>query len=332
MAASSLLVFWVAFRRTRVAVSPTKLRVFKRETVTVSVDAGRWASRWVQITSVVLSERPGLTGEVSGLRSSGVELSLIPTLAGRSEGFEATVRASDPLGLFTKARTVSLELVLEVLPLALKERPRQLVVPLLAYGEDPAGSSGSGQELYAVSEYQPGLDPRDIMWKRVAGMTDERLPVRVREANVRRAVSIGVRVGSRSEEERARRTDLVVEALGRVGMQLLGAGSVMEVTYPSPSAVRRVVVSSPRELADATTLPWVAGRGASWGPSLSELSFDLLIIGQYEATTPSVAALPRSRKLLVISEDPLRASSPAGAYTFTGREDLSDVASMVISG
>lgn len=332
MAASSLLVFWVAFRRTRVTVSPTKLRVFKRETAHVSVDAGRWASRWVQLTSVVLKDRPGLTGEVSRFRSGGVELSLTPTLAGRSDGFEATIRASDPLGLFAKVRTVKLGLVLDVLPLALKERPPPLVVPLLAYGEDPAGSSGSGQELYAVSEYQVGFDPRDIMWKRVAGMTDESLPVRVREANVRRAVSVGVRVASRSEEERALRTDLVVEALGRIGMQLLSAGSVMEVTYPSPSAVRRVLISDARELADSTTLPWVAGRGASWGPSLSEMFFDLLIIGQYEAKAPFVAPLPRSRKLLVLSEEPAHEGTPPGATLFTGSEDLSDVASLVISG
>ncbi len=331
MAATSLLLFWPAFRRAEVSVRPGKVRVFKQEGVAVTIDAGRRGSRWVTLTSVELKGRPGLAAETSPLRSGGVELLLTPGLAGRSDRFEATVRASDALGIFTMARTIRLELVLEVLPLALKERPPPLVVPLLAFGEDPAGSSGPGQELYAVSEYQPDFDPRDIMWKRAASRTDETIPVRVREANVRRAVSIGVKVASRSEEERALRVDLVAEALGKVGMQLLAAGSVLEITYPSTSGAWMVTVSSARELADATELPFVAGRGAPWGQSLSDRSFDLLIVGPYESGNPS-AVLPRSRRLLVLSEAPARDRLPPGSSLFTGREDLAEVVSSVIAG
>ncbi len=332
MAAFSLLFFWARFRRAEVSVRPKKVRVFKHERGAVSIEVGRGGSRWVTLTSVALKIHPGLASEISHLPSGDLELGLTPSLAGRSESLEATLRATDVLGLFTKARTARLELILEALPLALRERPPQLVIPLLAFGEDPAGINGSGQEFYAVSEYQPGLDPRDIMWMRAAGRTDETIPVRVREANLRRAVSIVVQVGSSTDEEKAVRGDLVAEALGKIGMQLLAVGSVLEILCPPPWAVQSVTVSDARELADATELPWVAVRRGPWMRSPPDRTFDLLIIGPYESTMPSLASIPRSRQLLVLSDGPAPLHLPRGASLFTGREDLTEVASSVIAG
>jgi uncharacterized protein (DUF58 family) len=332
MAAFSLLIFWSSFRRADVSVTPKRLRVFKYERGAVSIEVAGRGSRWASLTSVALKAQPGLAGEISRLPSGDFELGLTPSLAGRSESLEATVRATDVLGLFTKAREVSLGLILEALPLSLRERPPQLVVPLLAFGEDPAGMTGSGQEFYAVSEYQPGFDPRDIMWRRAAGRTDETLPVRVKEANLRRAVSIVVQVGSSTDEEQAVRGDLVAEALGKIGTQLFAVGSVLEITCPPPWSVQSVTVSDARELADATELPWVEVRRGPWMRSPPDRIFDLLIIGPYESTMPSLATIPRSRHLLVLSDGPAPLHLPRGASLFTGREDLTEVASSVIAG
>ncbi|MDA4134353.1 MAG: DUF58 domain-containing protein [Thaumarchaeota archaeon] len=332
MAAFSFLFFWTRFRRADVSVRPNRVRVFKRESGAVSIEVGRGGSRWVTLTSVALKTQPGLASEISHLPSGDLELVLKPSLAGRLEGLEATLNATDVLGLFTKQRTFRLELILEALPLALRERPPQLVVPLLAFGEDPAGVNGSGQEFYGVSEYQPGLDPRDIMWMRAAGRTDEVIPVRIREANVRRAVSIVVQVGSNTDEEKAVRGDLVAEALGKIGMQLLAVGSVLEIMCPPPWAVQTVTVSDARELADATGLPWVAVRRGPWMKSPSDRIFDLLIIGPFESSTPSLATIPRSRQLLILSDGPAPQHLPWGAALFTGGEDLSEVATSVIAG
>jgi hypothetical protein len=244
------------------------------------------------------------------------------------------LKATDQLGLFTKQRTLELDFVLESLPLALRRAPLRLQASPRSFGENPAGRSGSGQELYAVSEYELGLDPHDIMWRRVAGMTDETLPVRIREANVRKVVSIGIRVGSRNQEERARRDDLVAEAIAQMGVELLQIGTVLEITYSSPRGTGRATASNLGELADATELAWGSGQDVipTPLPLPAAGSFDLVIVGPEEACGTGLDSLPRSRRLLVVSEQDRLPYTPQGASVFTGREDLSAMTSLVLAG
>ena len=83
-----------------------------------------------------------------------------------------------------------------------------------------------------MSEYHPSLDTRDILWKRVARATDGTIHVRVREANIRKTVSIGIAVESHSDEERVRRMDLISEAIAQIGIKLLPLGTAVEVELP----------------------------------------------------------------------------------------------------
>jgi hypothetical protein len=347
MAAASLALFWYRFRRAGVSTEVRRLRVFKRESGAFPIRVRPGSSRWVRLVSVSLEDRPGLDCEVRRLDGDGdPEMVLTPSLAGRSEGLVAKVRGTDPLGLFTMVRGTELGLVLESLPLALRTPARPLRVSLLSFGENPAGRPGAGQELYAVGEFQPGMDPRDIMWKRAAEATEETaLPVRVREINVRKVVSIGVLVGSGSEDERARRGDLVSEAIAQVGVQVIRIGTALEIVgCPPPSGVRRATASTVAELADVTSSTWVGGgAGTPIRTPSGSSSFDLLIVGPQEV---GPGALPPFRLLLVVSDEgsdgahslPISPPSssfrhlPRGASVFTGKEDLSGLTSSVIAG
>ncbi len=334
MAAVSLGLFWSKFRRAGVTTTIKKARTFKNESKTIPIQIGTGSSRWVRLTSASLEGRPGLSCEVNRLQTGTPELVFTPSLAGRTDGLTLRLQATDPLGLFTKQRTVNLDFVLESLPLALRRAPLRLQASPLSFGENPAGRSGAGQELYAVSNYEIGLDPRDIMWRRVAGMPDESIPVRIREANVRKVVSIGARVGSRTDDERARRGDLVAEAIAQMGVQLLLIGSVLEITHSTPLGSAMTAVSNLGELADATELAW--GLTREGPPSPIPLptagSFDLFIVGPEEAGGAGLAALPRSRRLLVVSEQGRLPYLPRGASLYTGAEDLSAMTSLVLAG
>jgi uncharacterized protein (DUF58 family) len=332
VAATTFVLFWLQFRRADVSIKTERLRVFKHETNVVPLQVQTDGLRWIAVTSVTFEDRPGLEGGVRQVGSGSSELVLTPSFAGRSEGLRVSLRAGDILGLFTKQRTTTLKFVLESLPLALKRSPLPLLISPLAFGENPAGRSGSGQELYAVSDYQPGLDPRDIMWKRVAGMTDETIPIRVREANVRKVVSIGIQVGSRSEEERAKRDDLIAEAVAQIGVQLFLIGTTVEITSPSQDGPRRVLASNLSELADATSLAWTGDDRDRPMPPPVAGSFDLLIAGPDESGRAGLAALPRFRYMLVISDGPTPPHLPRRASIFTGREDLTPLTSAVIAG
>jgi hypothetical protein len=204
MAVASLGLFWSQFRRAGVATGVKRVRTFKNESKTIPIQIGTGGSRWLRLTSASLEGGPGLACRVNQFRSGASELVITPSLAGRTEGLKVMLKATDQLGLFTKQRTLELDFVLESLPLALRRAPLRLQASPRSFGENPAGRSGSGQELYAVSEYELGLDPHDIMWRRVAGMTDETLPVRIREANVRKVVSIGIRGGASPDRNRPR--------------------------------------------------------------------------------------------------------------------------------
>jgi len=333
MATVSLGLFWSKFRRAGVSTTVKKARTFKNESKTVPIQIGTGGSRWVRLTSASLEGRPGLSCEVNRLQTGAPELLLTPSLAGRIDSLTVRLKATDPLGLFTKERTVSLDFVLESLPLALRRAPLRLHASPLSFGENPAGRSGAGQELYAVSEYEIGLDPRDIMWRRVAGMPDESIPVRIREANVRKVVSIGVRVSSRTDDERARRGDLVAEAIAQMGVQLLLIGSVLEITRPAPLGTRMTTVSNLGELADATELVWDLGREGLMTPTSPSAagSFDLFIVGPSETGGAALAALSRSRQLLVVSELDRPPHLPQSASLFTGRQDLSAMTSLVLA-
>ena len=349
MAAASLALFWYRFRRAGVSTEVRRLRVFKREPGAFPIRVRPGSSRWVRLVSVGLEDRPGLGCEVRRLSGEGdPEMVLTPSLAGRSERLVARVQGTDPLGLFTMVRTTELGLVLESLPLALRTPARPLQVSPLSFGENPAGRAGAGQELYAVGEFQPGLDPRDIMWKCAAEMTEDAvIPLRVREVNVRKVVSIGVLVRSGSEDERARRGDLVSEAIAQVGVRVIRIGTALEVAGSPPSGARRATASSMAELADVTSSAWVGGGAVSpIRPLSGSFSFDLLIVGPQEADP---GALPPFRQLLIVSEEggdgallpltSLSSSSPSpfrrlprGASVFTGKEDLSGVTSSVMAG
>jgi hypothetical protein len=165
-------------------------------------------------------------------------------------------------------------------------------------------------------------------------MTDETLPVRIREANVRKVVSIGIRVGSRNQEERARRDDLVAEAIAQMGVQLLQIGTVLEITYSSPRGTGTATASNLGELADATELAWSSGQDVIPTPLPLPVagSFDLVIVGPEEAGGTGLDSLPPSRRLLVVSERDHLPYLPQGASAYTGREDLSAMTSLVLAG
>jgi hypothetical protein len=315
-----------------VTLRTRKVRMFKNETRRVPIQVAGGRSRWVDLDSISLRGRPGLRSGIDQVSGGSAELTLTPSLAGTTDSLEAVLKATDPLGLFSKVRALRLEFVLESLPLALKDPPGPLAIPLLAFGENPAGTSGSGQELFAVDRYQPGLDPRDIMWNKVAGMTDDSIPARVREANVRRVISVGIMVGSGSEEEAAERNDLAAEALAKVGMAVFPVRTALEITSSSPAGSRRAVASDARSLADAVTSSIGPGDEPSAIPLPPDSGFDLLIVGPEEVRGTRALILPRSRRILVVSPSPVLGYLPRGTTVFTGREDLGGLASWVIAG
>ena len=73
----------------------------------------------------------------------------------------------------------------------------------------------------------------------MAESPDEALIARVREANVTDAVRVGVvRFAERGKDERAAWTDMLCEALGEVGREVLETGASRRPPLPRPAGRR----------------------------------------------------------------------------------------------
>ena len=258
MALVSLVWFRLSSQSAVISTGVKKLRAFKQESQDGSLGSSHAnASRGMRLTLTSVGGFTGLESEFRRHDDGSGELILTSRYAGRSEGLTANFQATDPMGLFARQITVPLDLVYESLPLALKRSSIPTRVYPMSYGDSPSGRKGPGLELYGVGRYQPGQDTRDIMWKKAAGMTDDTLPVREREADIRGSLSVMVAVEARSDEERARRNDLVAEAIAQLGSRSLSAGTRVEVALVGESgrSASRVRASNMKELADADSDP-----------------------------------------------------------------------------
>jgi len=326
MAAVSLFALVLSSWMTEVNAEPPRVRTFKHESGPASLRFRARGSRWVRLQSLTLRPPFGLEGTVRQVDPSSAELTLKPAYSGRFEGFSLKTQTTDVLGLFLRENEVKLNLVLESLPRALLAEARPLAVFPIIAGETPAGRGGSGQELYSIEQYQPSIDPRDILWRLVAKSTTEEgtVPVRVREANIRRSVSIGVAVGWDSDDERAKRMDLVAEAVAQIGKQLIIARTSLDIQVLLPDGAFRAKVSNMAQLADASVGMWT--RQGDDKLRRLVLESDIVIVGPREFSGHELRPGTAGSKLSVlVSEKPITAGRLGATHVFTGKEDLSAV-------
>ena len=328
VAATSLLLARMSSRDAHVSVETRRLRVFKGE-ATATLVRLKWSGRrWVRAGTLSLEEVPGLESESRGLEPSLFELALRPVLAGRFEIRSVRLQVTDMAGLFVAQETLPVDLVVESLPLALLEPIRTAAPFPRAVGENPAGRGGLGQEFYAVGQYYPDLDTRDILWKRVARMEDESISVKVREANIRMSVRVGLAVGWTSPKQRAQRIDLVSEAVAQIGRLLLSLGTTLEVAYASSPEPQRARASNVAELVGV--LMALSGTNSSVLQTAGLPECDLLLIDSDQlnglAMRPSENPVP----VVVVSENALPDAMPPSVSKFTGQEDLSALSMMVL--
>jgi len=337
----SLALLWFSSRNARVTAAPRRLRVFKGEGAATLLRLESGGRRWLRTGALSLDEVPGLECECRALEPSRPELVLKPVCAGRFELSVIRLDVTDIIGLFVRQEILSLDVVVESLPSSLLVPVRTALASPLAVGENPAGRSGSGQELYAVGQYGPDLETKDILWKRVARMEDESIPVRVREANVRMSVGIGVAISWTSARQRAERIDLVLEAVAQMGRLLLSWGTTLEVTFPLGPSFEKRRAANVVELVDL--LMTVSGTSSSVQSTPGSARCDLLVVGPEQldglrsrhaaSSLPVVVVLEKAQPLVpsLVPPPALPPVLPPGASAFTGTEDLSALSMLVLN-
>ncbi|HEY6282997.1 MAG TPA: hypothetical protein VIW22_03640 [Nitrososphaerales archaeon] len=329
VAAESLVLLSFA-RISSASIVPPRVRTFKHERTTATLLIGSVRSKVVGSRRFVLVTPYGLECAMGEFREGSRTLTLEPSKAGRFENLSLKLVDEDILGLFARETVVQLdEFVLESLPSSLRAPVRQILVSPISLGDIPAGRRGGGQEMLAVEEYHPGLDAKDLIWRRVAQSPTEELVSRSRESSIRRSASLGIALAWKSEESRAMLLDLAAEALGLVSKPLLDLGIAVRISFVSMGRIASMESSSLAELAESILAMTAADNGGTAPEAISSSDVVLAERENFFAERKS-QWLSRAAPVLLISLTPSSISGGDKVFVFTGREDLSDLVESVI--
>ncbi len=329
MGGLSLVLLSRGWRPSGVTTDQRRLRLFKRQSGSVVLRLGSLGSRFARVSSVSLVCPFGLRGEAGKLERGATELSFRADYAGLFRGVRAVITVTDSLGLYKRSETVDLELDVESLPRSLLLPDIPLPVAPIVQGEVSTGGRGAGQELYSIEPYAPGSDAKDVMWKRLARSHDESMQVRVREASAKASVNLLMTFGTRDPEEQVRCTDLAAEAAAQLGKKLVSMGVTLELGYRSGAEVSLARATGPTELAAAIVDMWSKRSVRAYDDSALARA-DLLIVDQEALGDERIAGLMRSRPVLLVRTGQAGQASWGRLFTFTGNEDLTPLAEVVL--
>jgi hypothetical protein len=329
VAAESLVLLSLA-RISSASIIPTRVRTFKHERAAATLVVGSVRSKLVGSRRFVLVTPYGLECAMGEFREGSRTLTLEPSKAGRFENLSLKLVDEDVLGLFARENVVQLDgFVLESLPSSLRAPAHQIFVSPISLGDIPAGRRGGGQEMLTVEEYHPGLDAKDLIWRRVAQSPTEELVSRSRESSIRRSVSLGIVLAWKSEESRVILLDLAAEALGQASKSLLDLGIAVRISYVSKGRISTTESSSLAELAESMLAMTAADNG---GFTAETISSSDVVIAEKESFFAQRRSqwLSRTGPVLLISLTPSSRFGGDKVFVFTGREDLTDLVESVI--
>jgi uncharacterized protein (DUF58 family) len=279
-----------------------------------------WARLWVDSLKV----NGPVTTRVKSVGRGAAEFLVRPSLAGRFDGGEVSVRVGDTLGLYYRSRRVALRgLRIDSLPSSLVRPVRRAFIPPLVVGGRPAGVSGKGKEFYGIKEYTERSESKDILWNRAAKDPEKPLLARIREANSPELVTVEIMHWEISPESRPWMMDLQCEALGGLMRTLVLAKVRVEIIAPDghtlaadgeEEGVEAIMRVSATRTEEGGRRP--APRGSSLLMLVGTVDDDVLTGVQ---TAPSIfigGKVPPSDRY---------------AVTFSGTEDLSGILGVVLS-
>ncbi|TLY15050.1 MAG: hypothetical protein E6K86_07055, partial [Thaumarchaeota archaeon] len=179
IAAVSLLILRLSRGDVAVlSVQPQRLRAFKLERAVLTLNVTRARRRrwmgWLSLRVDKVRMPGGVDADFRAVSQTAVEVTAIPRYAGRYRGLGAKYELNDPLGIFGEFGEAEFEdFTIDVLPLSLLAPAQRVVIPAVTMGEKPAGRRGAAQELYAIDEYHPFAETKEILWKRAAARTPD---------------------------------------------------------------------------------------------------------------------------------------------------------------
>jgi len=255
-----------------------------------------------------------------------------PKFAGRFQGLFITFEFLDPLGLFRKTLQITRDdFVIDCYPSSLLKEVRQSAPMTLALGERTGRAHGSGQEFYSIDEYNSSVERKNIYWKKIASLPDERLLVKVREANIPQALTIGLVRTVEREQKELQWMDLACEGAGNLGTHIFALGCDVILVFFSEGRIETYEATDPLEFREH--LMKMSGSSLSDKEQTSEiLNLSDICVTGFKELEDSLLALEVSRKPALLIKDPDSFPKAMGplSVVYTGAEEMGELVNRVV--
>ena len=283
---------------------------------------------------VMVSSVKGPEGVETVVNDSTEALSLTfrPKYAGQFQGLRVTFEFLDPLGLFRKTlEVVRDDFLIDCYPSSLLREVRPTAPVALALGERSGRTHGSGQEFYSIDEYNPSVEKKNIYWKKIASLPDERLLVKVREANIPQAITIGLVKTVNRERMDLGWMDLACEAAALLGAHIFSLGCDVVLSYFKDEEIVRAEATDLLEFREC--LMRMSRSQVSTREHTSEIldDCDICISGFRELEDDLLAIeIARKSSLLIKEGDTFPKTMGNLSIIYTGIEDVGGLVNRVI--
>ncbi len=291
-------------------------------------------SRRKRFVRVVVSSIKGPAGveTTSNDSSDSLSLRLRPKYAGRFQGLSIQFEFIDPLGLFKKTLDLGRDdFTIDCYPSSLLKDVRQTAPLTLALGERAGRTHGSGQEFYSIDEYNSSVERKNIYWKKIASLSDERLLVKVREANIPQSLSIGLVKTVDREQGELEWMDLACEGAGILGTNVFSLGCDVTLLFYSENTIARCEATD--LLGFRECLMKMSRSQTSTTEKVSEIidEADICITGLKELENgPLAMEVARKAALLIQDKDAFPKTMGNLSVIYSGSEDVAELVNRVV--
>lgn len=261
-----------------------------------------------------------------------MSVGITPRFAGRSAGLPVRFEIGDPLGLFSKEVSYKLpNFIIDCIPSSILKEVNPVQAVYTSVGEREGRTQGLGLEFFSVDEYKGASEAKDIFWKKVAALPDERLLVKLHAKSVHKKISISIFQTTFREDEHIEWIDSVCEGIALLGKAILQMGSDVELLFDKDGGVDSILTSDLAGLSEG-----IMELSASETSTLENAAIlidksDICVTGFKELQDISVAVAVAKKPALLIP-DPWTSPSRVGevAVIYDENQDCRELVSKVV--
>lgn len=308
------------------------LSCFKGDEMTEKVRLILSRSQLVSATISSVQCPDGIDASVDTSHPENLVVRLLPKFARRFSGLIVAFELRDPLQLFSKTIDISNnDFILDCYPAALLTEIRASRPISLALGERTGRTHGTGQEFYSVDEYHVSTEEKNIFWKKVAAMPDERLLVKLRESNIPRTLKIALLQTSDRQQDSLEWMDHACEGTALLGKTILSIGCDVEILFISGREIISRRATDLTELSDAIMLMSISGKSDLEDTPTLLSNSDICVTGFKELQLDLLATtMARKPALLIEDHDAMPKSIGNLSIIFNGSQDVSRLVNSVV--